>query len=776
MELRPVVTRLSALSHRLLFRILLTGTPLLVLWGAGLAALTFLLDWSLKLPVGVRAVLLLLSVALLGWGVFRKLLRPLTRKPRIDDLALMVEKADPSIKDQIISALQLERDLAAGRAVESPEMIRALVADTVRRYGDRSFAPAVSLAPARKPLFLAAAAVIALAVAATARPDLAGLWLKRQILLRDVPWPQANTLAVTILDMEKFDPRHDPETNTWILHVPERTPLQVTVAAAEGKTLPDEVSLVTATLDDPEAQQAISMGRAHGKEWFQHIFPPLLRSLVFHAEGGDDDDGVPVYEIRVARAPRVQRFWADFDYPDYTGLADRSLSDANLSAPEGTRIAMHFEVNMDLAEFSLEFDALGKQAPVRRADGAYTCAFTLQANDFYTYHLKGDNGVASTDVPRYVVTCEADQPPRISMEMPSSTTILVTPEATLPLKGTATDDYGIAEVGLRFGPGGSGAGALDAGVIVFQGEDLLQTEGPRQTGFFHALRLSSLTLPSRAEAPGEPAKPARPPGEGDRFAFRITAADNRRTATQPEPHRVFGDYEFQVQVLSPRDLQRELAQKQVRLRDRVKDIANLVEARLADTTSLVESVRAEADQEQLRGRFWQVEQDQNRISIELQASARQFQRVFDGYLWNRVDPGFLTEKLIDVLTLIHRKSAAGDAFQVYGEAIGQVRSEVDEGQLMGRLTVILDLLLRTSAERSPEAYRRLARAGLVTTRDERLGHLQAALEMQKLLCDDILLLVDRLEAWEDYLDVIQGFRDLLDAQKSIEKQIEKITK
>jgi hypothetical protein len=117
-----------------------------------------------------------------------------------------------------------------------------------------------------------------------------------------------------------------------------------------------------------------------------------------------------------------------------------------------------------------------------------------------------------------------------------------------------------------------------------------------------------------------------------------------------------------------------------------------------------------------------------------------------------------------------------DPSQLYGEAIDKVRSQVDEAQLMGRLTGILDLLLRTSAVRSPEAYRRLARAGLVTAKDERATHLQGALEMQKLLREDVLLLVDKLEAWEDYLDVIQGFRDLLDAQKSIEKQIEKITK
>lgn len=771
MHLKPVTQRLAGLSHRLLGKILLGGAPKLLILGAALAGATFALDFLLHLPAAARGVLLAISLVVLCLAVYRNILRPLSRKPSMEDLALLAEAAEPEIKDQLISALQLERDLEAGRTSESPEMIRALVEDTVQKFQNHDFAKAVELRSCVRPMLLGLGAIAALVIAATLAPAHAKLWFQRQILLLDVPWPQKNTLVVSILDIERFSPKNDG--NRVILHVPERTPLQVTVTAAEGKALPDEVRLVTQVLDSDEDVQSISMGRAGGKAFFQHIYPPLLRSIAFHAEGGDDDDDVPLYEIRVARAPRVVRFWADYEYPEYTGLARKSLTDSNISAPEGTRLVMNFEVNLEMSQFLLEFEQLGAQSPTRGANGVYTFPLTITGNDFYTYKLTGSNGVTAADTPRYVVTCENDLAPRISVELPGSNSLLVTPEATLPMKGTASDDHGIAEIGFRYG---AKSGELTDGSVSFQGEDLIGEAGARQLTFFSPVKIADLMLAARPASEGQPAQAARPLAEGDRFAFRFLATDNRKTAVNPEPHRAFSDSEISVQVLSSRDLQRELAQRQVRLRDRIKDLANLVEARIADTTSLIEAAKTESDQEQLRSRFWGVEQDQNRISIGLAASARQFQKVYDGYLWNRVDPGFLTEKLIDVLIGLHRQAAQADSSQLYGEALEKVRAQIDEAHLMGRLSVILDLLLRTSVVRSPEAYRRLARAGLQTARDVRIAELQGALEMQKLLREDVLLLVEKLEAWEDYLDVIQGFRDLLDAQKSIEKQIEKATK
>jgi hypothetical protein len=772
MELRSVIARLEALSRRLLLRILLTGAPRLVATACGLVGVTFLLDYTLHLPLAVRLVFLLLGVGLLVWVAIRHLIRPLLDKPSLDALALMAERADPSFQDQLISAIQLERDLREGRAVESPELIQATIDDAARRFGDRSFATSISLAPARSPLLIAGAATAVLVALAATFPATFGLWVKRQLLLQDVPWPRAHTLVITVLDIEKYGPTEEDGGRVIVLHVPERTPLQIQVSDAQGN-LPDEVDLVTQSLDD-DGEQRISMGRAQKSDYFQHIFPPLVRSLSFFAQGGDDDDEVPKYRVHVDRAPRITSFRAAYDYPDYTGLQDRFLPDANISAPEGTRVTMRFEVNMTLSSFDLEFENLGIRPLAMGPDGAYEHSFVVEGNDFYTHRLKGNNDVASADVPRFVITAEIDQAPRVMVDMPDSTSLLVTPNATIPMRGTGVDDYGVSEIGIRWGETGS----LTAGAVTFTGSDLVGDTGlgERQVPFFHTFEVRSLVMPARDAEGDVAARPERPIAEGDRFGFRFLAADNRRTPAQPEPHRKFGDYEYQVQVLSSDELQREFAMRQVRLRDRVRDIQNLVIARIDDTEQILTDVLADAQVDAIQSRLWSTEQDQTRISIELQASARQFLRVYDGYLWNRLDDGALTEKVISLLSRAYRSGQTTDPFQVYGEAVTQAAPLVDETQIMGRLTAILRLLIQTSAERSPEAGRRLSRASLVTAKDDRVEQLRGALEIQRLLQRDIEELLNKLNAWEDYLDVIQGFKDLLELQRGIYEGIEKLTK
>ena len=773
MELRSVIARLQALSRRLLLRILLTGGPRLIASACGLAGFTLLLDYTMRLPVAVRAVLLVIALGVLTFVLVRHLLLPLMAKPTIDQLALMAENADPNLKDQVISSIQLERDLAAGHAVESPDLIRATIADTAERFKSHSFARSVSLRPCRIPALLATAAVIAFSGFGAVYPDTLALWARRQLLLTDEPWPREHTLEITVVDMERFDPTYEQGGRRVILHVPERTPLQVQVFEKDGQ-LPDEVNLVVRPLGG-EDEQRISMGRTQKNDYFQHIFPPLVRSILLHAEGGDDDDGVPEYVIHVDQAPRATRFWADYRYPPYTGLQDRSLSDANISAPEGTRVTMHFEVNMALESFHLELESSDAITMTTSAKGDYAHSFVVEGNDFYTYRLKGDNGVQSADVPRYVITAEVDQAPRVSVEMPGVTALFVTPNATTPLKGVATDDYGITAVGIRWGEDPK---QLDDGAVEFVGDDLVSAQlGEPQVAFFHPLQVKTMIMPAREAQGDNPARPARPAQIGDRFSFRFLSADNRKTSSQPNPHRTFGDYQYHVQILSAEDLQRELAQRQVRLRTRVRDIAGLIETRMIDTQELIGFVKADqSDAAKIQAGLWGVEQDQHRISIELQATARQFMRVYDGYLWNRLDEGALTEKVIGLLSGAYRSGEAEDAFQVYGNAVEQVKPLVDDSTVMGRLTGILELLIRSAAERSPEARRRLQRASLVAVKDDRIEQLESAYEIQKLLHTDVMLLIEKLEAWEDYLDVIQGFKDLLEMQKGIHTDIQKLTK
>jgi hypothetical protein len=218
-----------------------------------------------------------------------------------------------------------------------------------------------------------------------------------------------------------------------------------------------------------------------------------------------------------------------------------------------------------------------------------------------------------------------------------------------------------------------------------------------------------------------------------------------------------------------------MAQRQSRLRNRVEEIQHLTEARLLDLESVVAALRGGSDGEEEKTQLWKLEQDQNRISVELKASSRQFIGAYDAYLWNRVDEGALTDNMISNLSRAWRTGKTDDPFKVYGEAVSAVRPLVDEGKIMGRLTAILDLFLTTSAELSPEIQRQMSRATLMAGREDRLERLLEAQDLLRKLRDDLLLLKTKLEAWEDYLDVVQKLRNLLDQQRGIRAEIEELT-
>jgi hypothetical protein len=769
MEFDQIIGRLTALGRKKKLILLAIGVAGIVILAVGLAFFTFLLDWLFRLPIGVRTILAAGSAVVLATFAVRRLVRPLGERQTTDGLALMVERSDPALKDQLISALQLKRDLDAGRAMESPELIRVTVDGAVAAVGSRSFGRALSFIPAARPMMLAGFLLLVAAAAWMQFPDLGRLWLERVVLLRDKPWPKANELEILIADQNVTVTR---EGDRMVIRMPERTPLQVQVIARQGKILPDEVELVTAPAGEPDKTTRFAMGRPAGRGYFQHIFPPLSEPIVFYALGGDDNDELPLYEIKVARAPRIQLLEVGYEYPAYTGLTARTLREANIAAPEGTRLTFRFTPNMPLRAFDFVLEKGGTTGLQAGSDGVYTHVLELERSDFYTIRLKGANDINSADVPRHVITSEPDQPPRVQIDLPASNSLLCTPNAVIPLRGLAIDDYGVTSIAVSYGPGGD----APPHELKLGESDLLTPLPARKTTFYRDLLVSELVkeLPASAPAPGPEGEPDA--ADRDRLRFKMLVTDNRSTRSQPHPHQQFGDYEYSVQVVSATDVERDLAQRQARLRERVSEIVQLAEARKNECEALIEALQAGAGAKPPPDKLAAIESGQSRVTSELSGITRQFQRVFDGYLYNRLDPKNLTEKLLVVMAELYRSTAELDSFKLYGEAISRVRPQANETELMGRLTLILDLFIRSAAERSPEVSRRLAQANLVLAKSESVNFLRGAVEMQKLLIEDLRALEEKLEAWEDYLDIVQGFKDLLDLQKGIRKKAEQLTK
>ena len=106
-RMAPVTARLSRLRGAIRGLFAADGCSRLLLALVAFVVVTFLLDWSLILPAGVRLVLLVAGLA--GFGVlsFKRIFYPLSVKITDDDLALFVERHFPELNDRLISAIQL---------------------------------------------------------------------------------------------------------------------------------------------------------------------------------------------------------------------------------------------------------------------------------------------------------------------------------------------------------------------------------------------------------------------------------------------------------------------------------------------------------------------------------------------------------------------------------------------------------------------------------------------------------------------------------------------
>ena len=89
-RMAPVAARLGRLRGSIKQLFALDGLSRLVLALLAFAAVTFLADWGLDLPIYIRVVLLAGGLGLAGWVLGKRVFKPLGVRISDDDLAIFV--------------------------------------------------------------------------------------------------------------------------------------------------------------------------------------------------------------------------------------------------------------------------------------------------------------------------------------------------------------------------------------------------------------------------------------------------------------------------------------------------------------------------------------------------------------------------------------------------------------------------------------------------------------------------------------------------------------
>ena len=382
------------------------------------------LQWMRFTPESILLFRVVLAsvVALLAY-VF--MVRPMLRRVTDEQVAMYLEEHEPSLEAAIISAVEAERN---GVSTESPALVRKLVQNAVEKVRAIEDGRRVERDPVRR-YSGALGGVLAIAAA---------IFLLGPAYMRHA----LSALLVISRSVEAAAPYRI-----------EVTPGHTTIP--RGADQP-----ITAKLIGFQSDQAVLMMRRSATAAFERV--PLIRAedryeatlfdVAAPLEYFVEAVGVrsPVYTLKVADMPYVQKLELEYHFPAYTGLQPRKIEDGgDVAVLRGTEIRVRAVPTMAAAAGGIVIDDKTQQPLTVESDGSLTGRFIADHDGFYRIDLEAAGGPRVGASPKYSIDVLVDQPPTVSFTKPGRDTS-ASPIEEVFLEAKADDDYGVKTLDLIY--------------------------------------------------------------------------------------------------------------------------------------------------------------------------------------------------------------------------------------------------------------------------------------------------------------------------------------
>jgi hypothetical protein len=439
-------------------------------------AIGMLLD--LWIPNGLsysaRAALLAINLAAVVWIVLYATFGPILYGPDDDEIALMVEDAEPAFRTRLIASIQLSRPgeaaLAAG---SSPSLVRAMIAQAESLAGPMDFARVIKTDRLLRVVLLSLLILI-VGGAAFAWGGDTSVDLFKRAFLANVPVPR-KTRVLPITD-NLLIARGD---NVEILAiadgvVPEtgRLTLKTDAGRKQDFTL-ERVKLDPARLEqvkqvllasrrDLKLRQPILQCLEHDKD--AAVFAATIENVQepFDYNIRLNDGESETFKVTVMPRPAITKVEAKQIYPAYTGrpIEPRPLGD--LAILQGSKLQLAITVNKNLrrpakpdevpnfihfigSDKDLPLNVDEKDAKVLQGEFAIpkgTTGFSINLTDEF--------GLKSRDPAIYRIDLLQDKPPAARIVLPTRKEVLLVRDAKHKVIFEATDDFAIGAAAIKY--------------------------------------------------------------------------------------------------------------------------------------------------------------------------------------------------------------------------------------------------------------------------------------------------------------------------------------
>lgn len=460
----------------------------------------------LELPVGLRAVLLVVMLAGVIWLLWRGVAVPYLRRVHDRDLALLLEHRFPEYQDRLITAVESAQGMAVNGPLAS-DMLTRTVTDADNLSQNKNPDDVFDPAPLRQRGWIAGILLLSVAGLGAAAPETLPRWWNAFVRCDTVYRQRTTHLDVQVIQ-QPGDRRlpfriHDdqplylhprgndleleltipagtgPTGKPWV--VPER--VRVDVRRADGTTSRTYVSptsdrtfryVITRLQDDVEIELLAGDFRIPQPLIVQSVAPPALDGITLQCDFPEytrwnqlrattlevtgSETSIPVgtrFRLAAQASKPLQAVRVTTDAFEISGTTESSRIDfrngmppvdgPGLLSPDGLVIGADFELIPE-ASPNDSAEAEPTDAPAYIAEGG---VLQIPPGTSFRFSLHDQDDVVSGRLLLFRVQGIVDRPPAIDVHA-DALDRAVTRRAVIPYSGSIRDDYGLRSAGFEF--------------------------------------------------------------------------------------------------------------------------------------------------------------------------------------------------------------------------------------------------------------------------------------------------------------------------------------
>lgn len=389
-----------------------------------------LMDWLFELSLGIRylsfGVQCILIVVMFGWLVIGVVSR---NRRAADDLALMVERAEPEFRGRLISAVQFANGQGAVPQAESDELVESLIRETERVARGHAFGSAIDYRPWRKALVACGIVLTASLVIWFASGAVIRVLLERQFFA-ETPIPRQTQISAI-----EFPQRVGVGDSIEILvratgRLPERGSLSIRYASGMRQDL-----------------DLLPVGS--NADTYRATIEAVAESFTW--KGRLNDARLTRQSVTAVHRPVVTGVSLTQFYPDFMNLQPSAHQPGDFHLFPGARAEIDILTNHPIASGTLSLLGLDKALALAPATGTpgdpLKATIEVPKADLkgFSIQLRDREGMEARDQVAFRISLATDSPPTIQLVEPRRAEETATPEAALLLGWKASDRFGIRE-------------------------------------------------------------------------------------------------------------------------------------------------------------------------------------------------------------------------------------------------------------------------------------------------------------------------------------------